>query len=105
MLLAEYGIHTTQDLTELIERFEHKIRDLERERQLNRNLLRRPKPPAVENEIRWQITQLTMELKPIRRQLRMAKGIQEKLPTLYRYLIAERDMEERARARNRERGR
>ncbi len=103
LLLHENEIHTDVELSAFIKETEGSIRDLEAERQRNRNQLRRPKSPEVEAEIRQRITDISSELGSLRKKLKIARRITRDVPTLMDLLDAERQMEKQARQRDRDR--
>ena len=105
MVLSDNGIHTEEDLARFISEEEGQIGALERERQRYRNQLRHPKPPEIEAELKEKIAATTDQLKPLCRDLAAARRISDHWRHLYELLQSEREMEEKALKRERNRGR
>ena len=103
LLLYKNEIHTDVDLAGFIQETEQSIQNLEKKRQHNRNLMRRPKPPAVEADLRRQNEEISAKLKPLRNKLKIARRVARDVPTLVDLLYAERRMEEQERQRSRDR--
>ena len=103
--LQEHGIHTTADLQANIEQSKAELSALERERSGISNRIRRPKSPEeqVQNKERRKV--VSGQMKPVREHLRRAERILEKSPHLYELLKQEHELEKKARARHKERGR
>lgn len=102
-LLTGKGIHTVQELSLFQTETEEKIKCLEAERQRCRNQLRRPKPPELTEEYKQKIAAATEELKPLRKELAVAKRIEDRWEHLLCLLEAEHDLE--SKEIQRERGR
>ncbi len=102
-LLTGKGIHTVQELSLFQTETEEKIKCLEAERQRCRNQLRRPKPPELTEEYKQKIAAATEELKPLRKELAVAKRIEDRWEHLLCLLEAEHDLE--SKELQRERGR
>ncbi|MBR4193268.1 MAG: relaxase/mobilization nuclease domain-containing protein [Oscillospiraceae bacterium] len=102
-LLTGKGIHTVQELSLFQTETEEKINGLEAERQRCRNKLRRPKPPELTEEYKQKIAAATEELKPLRKELAVAKRIEDRWEHLLGLLEAEHDLE--SKELQRERGR
>ena len=102
-LLTGKDIHTVQELSLFQTETEEKIKCLEAERQRCRNQLRRPKPPELTEEYKQKIAAATEELKPLRKELAVAKRIEDRWEHLLGLLEAEHDLE--SKELQRERGR
>ena len=102
-LLTGKGIHSVQELSAFQGEIESQIKALEAERQQFRNHLRRPKSPELTEEYKQKITVATEELKPLRKELVIAKRIEDRWEHLLGLLEAEHDLE--SKELQRERGR
>ena len=105
MLMSENDIHTPEDLSQYIAKTEAKIKELEHERQLCRNSLRRPKPREVEEETKRKIAEVTDQITPLRGNLKSARWIEERWRRYYEMLKSEREMEKHALQKERNRSR
>ena len=103
--LQEHGIHTTADLQANIEQTKAELSALERERSGISNRIRRPKSPNEQAQNKERRKAVFKQMKPVREHLRRAERILEKSPHLYELLKQERELEKKARARYKERGR
>ena len=103
--LQEHGIHTTADLQANIERSKSELSALERERSDISNRIRRPKSPEEQAQSKERRKAVSRQMKPVRERLRRAERILEKSPHLYELLKQEHELEKKARARYKERGR
>lgn len=103
--LQEHGIHTTADLQANIEQSKAELSALERERSNISNRIRRPKSPEEQAQNKERRKALSRQMKPVRERLRRAERILEKSPHLYELLKQEHELEKKARARYKERGR
>ncbi len=99
------GIHTVDDLQANIDENKAQLSDLERERKTLGNRIRRPKSPEDENKNKEHRKEISKQMKPVRERLRRAKKILDKSPHLYELLKQEHELEKKARARYKERGR
>ena len=106
-LMTDQRIRSVDDLAMFTETKTAQIKALEEERQHCRNQLRRPKPQEVEASLKERIHNITEGLKPMRKELKAAERIAKRHPEFVKLLETERQMEEQAfqRARNRERAR
>ncbi len=102
-LLTGKGIRSVQELSSFQTETECQIKSLEAERQRCRNQLRRPKSPEITEEYKQKIAAATDELKPLRKELAVAKRIGDRWERLLGLLEAEHDLE--SRELQRERGR
>ena len=85
--LQEADIHTLPQLDRYIENTQTKIADLERERSLLRNKVRREIDPEVLADNRTQRSEITKNhIEPLRKYLKRAQKIKEKSPHLYNLL-------------------
>ena len=103
--LQEHGIHTTADLQANIEQSKAELSALERERSGFSNRIRRPKSPEEQAQNKERRKAVSGQMKPVRVHLRRAERILEKSPHLYELLKQEHELEKKARARYKERGR
>ena len=103
--LKENGIHSVADLQENINENKAQLSDLERERSDISNRIRRPKSPEEQAQNKERRKALSRQMKPVRECLRRAERILEKTPHLYELLKQEHELEKKARARYKERGR
>lgn len=103
--LQEQDIHTVSDLQINIEQSRSELLTLERERSDISNRIRRPKSPEDESQNKESRKAISKQMKPVREKLRRAEKILEKFPHLYELLKQEHELEKKARARYKERGR
>ena len=103
--LEKHGIHTTADLQANIEQSKAELSALERERSDISNRIRRPKLPEEQAQNKERRKAVSKQMKPVRERLRRAERILEKSPHLYELLKQEHELEKKARARYKERGR
>ncbi len=92
-LLTGKGIHSVQELSLFQTETEGKIKGLDAERQRCRNQLRRPKPPELTEEYKQKIAAATEEMKPLRKELAVAKRIEKRWEHLLGLLEEEHDLE------------
>ena len=92
-LLTGKGIHSVQELSLFQTETEEKIKGLEAERQHCQNQLRRPKPPELTEEYKQKIAAATEEMKPLRKELAVAKRIEKRWEHLLGLLEEEHDLE------------
>lgn len=98
-LLAVNKIHTAQELFSFAGDILAQIKALEAERQGYRNLLRHPKSPEVELELKQKCKDLSAKISPLRDKLRTANKIVERYPKLQQLLETERQLETDAQAK------
>ena len=103
--LKENDIHTVSDLQANIDESKAQLSDLERERKTLGNRIRRPKSPEDESQNKESRKAISKQMKPVRERLRRAEKILKKSPHLYELLKQEHELEKKARARYKERGR
>ena len=103
--LQEHGIHTVAELQANIERSKTELSALERERSDITNRIRRPRSHKDQALDKARRKMVSKQMKPIRARLRRAERILEKSPHLYELLKQEHELEKKARARYKERGR
>ncbi len=103
--LTGKGIRSIQELSSSQTETEGRIKALEAERQRCRNQLRRPKSPELTEEYKQKIAVATEELKPLRKELAVAKRIEDRWERLLDLLEAEHDLESRELQRERSRER
>ncbi len=102
-LLTGKGIRSVQELSLFQTETEGKIKGLEAERQHCRNQLRRPKSPELTKAYKQKIAAAKEEMKPLRKELAVAKRIENRWEHLLGLLEAEHDLE--SKELQRERGR
>jgi len=105
LLLADHHIHSAQELFSFKDDISSQIKTLESERQHYRNLLRRPKSPEVEADLKQKCKELSEKMKPLREKLRTAESIIQRYPKLQQLLETEHRMEKDALIKEKERGR
>ena len=98
-LMAEKDIHTDIDLMNYIESVQSDIATLEKERQGYRNQLRREKDPEKAATLKEQAKAVSKKLFPLRRKLKTARLIEDRLPVVRNALDAEKQAELDARER------
>ena len=98
-LMAEHNIHTDVELTNYIESVQTNIAALEKERQGYRNRLRREKDPEKAAALKEQAKAVSKTLFPLRRKLKTARQIVDRLPVVRKALEAEKRTELEARER------
>ena len=103
--LQEHGIHTVADLQANIEQSKAELSALERERSVISNRIRRPRSQKEQALYKERRKMASKQMKPVRERLRRAERILEKSPHLYELLKQEHELEKKARARYKERGR
>ena len=92
--LREADIRTLPQLDKYIEGSQTKIKELEHERSLLRNKVRRETDPAVLADNRAARSEITNKhIEPLRKKLKRAEKIREKSPYLHSLLEQELDME------------
>ena len=104
-LLCENGIHTKEQLSAYIKTTERQVHALEKQRQSNRNKLRREKPPEEKEKLQSDSARITQSLSSLRKNLRTAVRIQQNINTIYKHLQTECQMEQEARNREYNRNR
>lgn len=97
--LEKHNIHTVADLQANIEQSKAELSALERERSGISNRIRRPKSPEEQAQNKERRKAVSKQMKPVR------ERILEKSPHLYELLKQEHELEKKARARYKERGR
>ena len=103
--LQKHNIHTVADLQTNIEQSKAELSALERERSNISNRIRRPKSPEEQAQNKERRKAVSGQMKPVREHLRRAERILEKSPHLHELLKQEHELEKKARARYKERGR
>ncbi|MBR6917473.1 MAG: hypothetical protein IKN38_04745 [Clostridia bacterium] len=92
--LREADIHTLPQIDRYIENTKTQIQELERERSLLRNKIRRENDPEVLADNRTQRSEITNKhIEPLRKDLKRARKIREKSPYLHSLLEKELEME------------
>ena len=91
--LQTTGLRTISQLDRYIENTQTKIAEMERERSLLRNKVRRETDPAVLADNRAARSEITKHIEPLRKNLDRAKRIRDKSPHLYDLVRQEFEME------------
>lgn len=105
MLLTDNKIRSVQGLSLFISDISCQIKVMEAGRQRYRNMLRHPKPPEIELELKQKCKDLSAKMKPMREKLRTAAKIMERYPKIQKLLETEYQMEKDARYRERDKER
>ena len=100
--MQKNDLHTLDQLNRYISDTQKQISELEHERSLLRNKIRREKSPEVKAENREQRQKITEHITPLRKDLKRAKRIMEESPHLYELIKQEHVLETQARAKNRD---
>ena len=95
--LKENGIHTAADLQANIDESKAQLSDLERERKILGNRIRRPKSSEDESKNKERRKAISKQMKPVRERLRRAEKILKKSPHLYELLKQEHELERESR--------
>ena len=77
-LLSKYHVNTDEDLSQLMEKLEDKIQSVSAERDQMRKVSRRNIPIAQIDAARDKVTELTAELRELRRELKVCSQVQER---------------------------
>jgi len=77
-LLCKYHVNTDEDLSELMEKLEDKMQSISAERDEMRKISRRNIPIAQIDAARDKVTELTAELRDLRRELKVCSQVQER---------------------------
>ena len=104
LLLADNDIHSAQELFSFSDNVSSQIKAMESERQGYLNLLRRPKSPEIEADLKEKCKKLSEKISPLREKFRTAKRIIERYPKLKQLLTTEHQMEKDVLNKNKERG-
>ena len=91
--LRENDLHTLPQIDGYIAQTQSKNAELEHERGLLRNKIRRETDPAVLADNKAARSEITKHIEPLRKNLKRAKRIREKSPHLYELLRQELQME------------
>ena len=91
--MQKNGLHTLSQLNDYIHDTQKQISELEHERGLLRNKIRREKSPEVKAENREQRQKITEHITPLRKDLKRAKRIMEQSPHLYDLIKQEHSFE------------
>lgn len=102
---AAGGIAAERKLQTNIEQSKAALSALECERSGISNRIRRPKSPEEQAQNKERRKAVSKQMKPVRERLHRAERILEKSPHLYELLKQEHELEKKARARYKERGR
>jgi hypothetical protein len=104
-LLCENQIDSAQELVSFIEKKSTDISALESERQKIYNRIRRPKSEEEKELNKAVAREISVKLKPLRKELKTAKAITEHYPHILELLEIERDMEAQIKIKTKERTR
>ena len=77
-LLCKYHVNTDEDLSQLMEKLEDKIQSVSAERDQMRRVSRRNIPIAQIDAARDKVTELTAELRELRKELKVCSQVQER---------------------------
>ena len=77
-LLSKYKVNTDEDLSLLVEKLENKMQSVSAERDEMRKISRRNIPIAQIDAARDKVTELTAELRDLRRELKVCSQVQER---------------------------
>ena len=91
--LTDNEIHTTDELSQVIDETKLKIAELESKRNKADNKKRRAKTPEEKEKYKALRKELTEEITPLRQRLKQAEKIYEKSPHLYELLQKEHQAE------------
>ncbi|MGN0464256.1 MAG: relaxase/mobilization nuclease domain-containing protein [Acutalibacteraceae bacterium] len=91
--LTDNKIHTTDELSQVIDETKLKIAELETKRNKADNKKRRAKTPEEKEQYKALRKELTEEITPLRQRLKQAEKIYEKSPHLYELLQKEHQAE------------
>lgn len=100
--MQKNDLHSLKQLNDYIVATQKQINELEHERGLLRNKIRRERSPEVKAENREQRHKITEHITPLRKDLKRAKRILEESPHLYELIKQEHALEIQARAKNRD---
>ena len=98
--LRDNNLHTMNDLKKYMDDMELEIGALIYQRDKLKNKVRHEQDQNVKAENKTQRAELTSQIKPLRKKLRMAREIYEISPHLYELLITEAELEKPTRVRN-----
>ena len=101
-LLCAENIGTAEELSSFTEDLQEKIYELEAQRNSVRNRIRRASPDDT-LALKEQAKEITKQITPLRKQLKSARRIEERIDPIQQLLDQERQMETKARNRIRER--
>lgn len=104
--LLDHRIETITDLTGCMTDIEKQISELDAQRQLLYHRIRRPKSEEEKEQNKAQARDISAKIKPLRKQLSLAKTISARYPEIRELLNTERDMEvdTMTQTKNRKRG-
>ena len=77
-LLSKYHVNTDEDLSQLMEKIEEKMQSVSAERDEMRKVSRRNIPIAQIDAARDKVTELTVELRELRKELKVCTQVQER---------------------------
>ena len=77
-LLSKYHVNTDEDLSQLMEKIEDKMQSISAERDEMRKVSRRNIPIAQIDAARDKVTELTAELRELRKELKVCSQVQER---------------------------
>ena len=77
-LLCKYHVGTDEDLSKLMEKLRERMEELSHEREELRLVIKRAQPEAVITKSKEDIQELTLEIKTLRRELKVCGEIQER---------------------------
>ncbi len=92
-LLCDNNIESPKELLSFQENLSARISELEQERYVLRLKLRRVKTPEEDAALKEQAKELTKQITPLRKELKVARRIEEHIPRIKELLDAERNIE------------
>ena len=92
-LLHDEDIHTAQELKTFISKISKQIEELENERSKTDNKRRRAKTDEDKEVYKAEMRNISVQIKPLRDKLKIAKAALDSIPKVQRLLDIERDME------------
>lgn len=92
-LLCDKHIESPKELLSFQERLSSRISEMEQERYALRLKLRRVKTPEEDATLKAQAKELTKQITPLRKELKVALRIEEHIPRIKEFLDAERNIE------------
>ncbi|MDO4607946.1 MAG: hypothetical protein Q4B40_02000, partial [Clostridia bacterium] len=92
-LLCDNHIESPKELLSFQEDLSAKITSLEQERYALRLKLRRVKTPEEDADLKEQVKEITKQITPLRKELKVALRIEEHIPKIHELLEQERNIE------------
>ena len=92
--LHKYEIRTPTQLQNKKEELKTTIKDFEDYRQKLRNKIRRESNPEAVAELKNKCKEITEALKPVRKEMKAAERIEERIPKVAQLMAREQEMED-----------